>query len=208
MPHVPPPPTASPAEAKLKELTAALRKAPDSMTPEVQALVKDVSVTTGQDETSEAVQAMEGLGRAKAQLTAIKWARYQNHGAWKDFLREAMEQMTTFAQSFQEQETALVEAIQTAKAAVLAAKERSAAAQNEIEEISDGEEMDGADQPQVLQEGLTTMTTAITKLHQEAAALHSEENAPKRPRTEPNTSGLVAGGKGSRALEPFAKAGS
>ena len=208
MPEVPAPPAASPAEAKLKELTAALRKSPDSLTPEVQALVKDVSLTTGQDETSEAVQAMEGFGRAKAQLNAIKWARYQNHGAWKEFLREAMEQMTTFAQAFQEQETLLVEAIQTAKAAVVAAKERSAAAQNEIKEISDGDEMDSADQPQVLQEGLANMTTAIKKLHQEAVTLHADENAPKRPRLEPNSSGLAAGGKGSRALEPFAKAGS
>ena len=174
-PAIPAPPPISPAEAKLKELTAALRKTPDNLTPEVQALVKDVAMSAGQTETTKAVQAVEELGVAKERLSAVKWARYQNHGAWKNFLQEAMEQMTVFANAFQEQEAVLGEAVQKARAAVLAAKEKSDAAKDGIQEISDGEEMDSADPPQALQEGLQNMTQVLTKMHSEAMTLHDLE---------------------------------
>ena len=211
MPQVPAPAPVHPtshsttaAEKKLKALTAALSKQPDNLSAEVRELVKDVNTTASQEETTQAVQAIGELGHAKAYLTAIKWARYQNHGAWKAFLKEAMDQWTTFTTAFQEQEAALTEALQQARQAVKAAKDRSAELQESVQEISDGEgEMEGVEGPEALQEGLVNMQNALQNMYKEAEALHADEKPPKRPRPNPESSGLGAHGGSSKAMQPF-----
>ena len=187
--------SSSAAELKLQELAAALKKQPDSLSPEVQALVKEVAADTGKKTTDQAVEAVQELGAAKDHLTALKWARYQSHGRWKVFLKEATDLWMGYTTAFKEQELMMIDAIAKARQAVREASARSTAMKQEVEEISDGEGDVEVNEAQVtsMQEGMAQMSDALSNLHREAEALHSDEKAPKRKRLDASGNAVGSG---------------
>ena len=140
-------------DRQMKSLVAALRRRKDELPEDLQTLVKEVTVRSGQEETKLLHSAVSQHGRAKKEVSEAQAARLQMHAAWRNFLEQSVEQWTRYTAQFVEQEKQLMDRLKQAQDSLLAAKEnlgacKSAAGLIDKEEtalMSDGEEADAKD---------------------------------------------------------------
>ena len=110
-------------EKQMRSLAAALRKHQDVLPEDVQALMKDVSIRAGQQETKQLHAAVSQHGRAKREIADAQAARLNMHVAWKKFLSQSVQQWTAYTNQFMAQEKQLMERLQAAQENLAIAKE-------------------------------------------------------------------------------------
>ena len=107
-----------PADTKedkhIKSLVAALRRHQDELPPDVQALMSEVNVKAGQDETKQVHAAVTQHGKAKKEIQEAQQARHKMHSAWRNFLSQSVEQRKKYTSQFIEQEKILTERVKAA----------------------------------------------------------------------------------------------
>ena len=106
----------------MKSLVAALRRRKDELPEELQSLVKEVTVRSGQEETKILHSAVSQHGRAKKELEEAQAARLHMHGAWKNFLAQSVGQWSKYTEQFMQQERQMMERLKLAQENLLAAK--------------------------------------------------------------------------------------
>ena len=117
-------------EKQMRSLVAALRKHQDVLPEDVQALMKDVSIRAGQQETKQLHAAVSQHGRAKREIAAAQAARLNMHVAWKNFLSQSVQQWTAYTNQFMSQEKQLMERLQAAQENLTIAKENLSSSQS------------------------------------------------------------------------------
>ena len=110
-------------DRQMKSLVAALRRRKDELPEDLQTLVKEVTVRSGQEETKLLHSAVSQHGRAKKEVSEAQAARLQMHAAWRNFLEQSVEQWTRYTAQFVEQEKQLMDRLKQAQDSLLAAKE-------------------------------------------------------------------------------------
>lgn len=124
------PTSASPQEQKedpskdkqYKSLLAALRRHKEDLPDDVQLLMKEVNVRTGQEQTKLLHSAVTQHGRAKKELEEAQLARFNMHMAWRNFLAASVQQWQRYSTQFMDQEKTLTERLQTAMENLAVAK--------------------------------------------------------------------------------------
>ena len=135
LPTGPPPAQASDSkedkdkDKQMRSLVAALRKHQEALPEDVQALMKDVSIRSGQEETKQLHAAVSQHGRAKREIAAAQAARLNMHVAWKNFLSHSVQQWTAYTNQFTTQEKQLMERLKLAQENLLIAKENRSCSQ-------------------------------------------------------------------------------
>lgn len=110
-------------DKQMRSLVAALRKHQDNLPDDVQALMKDVAIRTGQEETKQLHAAVTQHGRAKKEVADAQAARLHMHTTWKNFLAQSVQQWTTYTNQFLSQEKQLMERLKQAQESLVLAKE-------------------------------------------------------------------------------------
>ena len=116
-------------DKQLRSLVAALRKHQDALPDDVQALMKDVSIRAGQQETKQLHAAVSQHGRAKREIADAQAARLNMHVAWKNFLSQSVQQWTAYTNQFMSQEKQLMDRLQAAQENLAVAKENLSSSQ-------------------------------------------------------------------------------
>ena len=88
-------------ERQLRYRVAALKKHKVELPEEVQAMVKDLSVKSGQEETKLLHPAVSQHGRAKKEVQEAQSAKLQLHSAWKSVLAQSAERWQTYTKHHQ-----------------------------------------------------------------------------------------------------------
>ena len=172
-------------DRQMRSLVTALRKHKDELPQDVQTVMKEISVKTGQDETKILHAAVSQHGRARKELEAAQAARLQLHSSWRNFLSKSVEQWKTFTTQFMEQEKAVSERVTTARESLMTAKEHlascksAAGADSREDAMSDGEET-AKDSDNVagdkIAESFKGLSTTLEGLQSQAAqAVQQEE---------------------------------
>ena len=107
----------------MRSLVAALRRHKDELPEDVQALVKEATVRSGQEETKILHSAVSQHGRAKKELQEAQAARLQMHAAWKNFLAQSVDQWSKYTEQFMQQERQLMDRLKVAQENLGAAKD-------------------------------------------------------------------------------------
>ena len=107
----------------MRSLVAVLRKHQDALPEDVQAMMKDVSIRSGQEETKQLHAAVSQHGRAKREIADAHAARLNMHVAWKNFLSHSVQQWTAYTNQFMTQEKELMERLKVAQENLVIAKE-------------------------------------------------------------------------------------
>ena len=110
-------------DRQMRSLVAALRKHQDSLPDDVQALMKDVAIRSGQEETKQLHAAVTQHGKAKKEVADAQAARLHMHTTWKNFLAQSVQQWTTYTNQFVSQEKHLMERLKLAQETLALAKE-------------------------------------------------------------------------------------
>ena len=110
-------------EKNMKSLVAALRRCKDDLPEEVQSLVKEVTIRSGQEETKFLHSAVSQHGRAKKELQEAQTARLAMHAAWKNFLAQSVDQWSKYTEQFMQQERQMMDRLKTAQENLTAAKD-------------------------------------------------------------------------------------
>lgn len=186
-------------DKQLKSLVAALRRRKDDLPEELQTLVTEVTVRTGQEETKLLHSAVSQHGRAKKQVQEAQSARLHMHAAWRNFLAQSVDQWSKYTEQFMQQERQLQDKLKHAQETLASAKEslgacKSAAglaakedasmdSEAEDPEIKDSETIAG----QKIAASFQDLATNLKLLHKQAdqaVQLEAEQNQlRKRPRT-------------------------
>ena len=173
----------------LKSLLGALKKNVDALPTEVQSLMQDANIRTTQLSTQQMVSQVKEAGKAKEQLQEAYAARQLLHSAWKDFLLEAAQRWTSFAEDFTKEDAEIAQRIEQAKENFRQAKlqltsAKSAAGMQEGAtqiESSDEEPVEPADKE--VKQGLANMTNTLQSLQQAATAMvEADQRDEKRRR--------------------------
>jgi len=186
-------------DRQMKSLVAALRRHKDELPEDLQTLVKEVTVRSGQDETKLLHSAVSQHGRAKKEVSEAQAARLQMHAAWRNFLEQSVQQWTRYTAQFVEQEKQLMDRLKQAQESLVAAKEnlgacKSAAGLTDKEEtavMSDGEEADAKDTEAIAGQKIAAsfkdLASNLQTLHSQAAQAveieAEQDQMRKRPRT-------------------------
>eukprot|EP00435_Cladocopium_sp_Y103_P036817 s356_g9.t1 len=189
-PTVPPPMTEG--EKAYKEIVAALKKSPQEMDPEVQAIVQRTSLKEGQQASVSLYSAVDDLSAARETLDIAKLARHNLHIKWKTFLSEAVQRWQKHTADFQQEERDLTDQIEAARLALSQAVKRFEESKTELGEQIVDVEAEAAMQESMpverdavgstLQNSLMTMTTQLQELQASADALVVAETSNKRQR--------------------------
>jgi len=177
-------------DKQIRSLVAALKKHKEELPEDVQQLMKEVNVRTGQEETKLLHSAVSQHGRAKKAVQEAQSARLQMHTAWRNFLSQSAQQWKNYAAQFMEQERLLTERLQAARDDLTAAKEnlgscKVAAGLEDREDTamqSDSEELTSKDAQTVagkrIAESFTNLSTSLQALHSQAeqAVMQEEED--------------------------------
>ena len=185
-------------DKQLKSLVAALRRRKDDLPEELQTLVTEVTVRSGQEETKLLHSAVSQHGRAKKQVQEAQSARLHMHAAWRNFLAQSVEQWSKYTEQFMQQERQLQDKLKQAQDALASAKEslgacKSAAGLTGKEDASmdsDAEDPEAKDSETVAGQKIAAsfqdLATNLKLLHKQAdqaVQLEEEQNQlRKRPR--------------------------
>lgn len=101
-------------DRQFKALIAALRRHTEDLPEDVQCLVKEANVRTGQEETKALHSAVTQHGRAKKEVEEAQIARCNMHVAWRNFLAASVQQWQKYSAQFLEQEKTLTDRLQQA----------------------------------------------------------------------------------------------
>ena len=202
---------------EMKKLLLSLKKDQEKLSPEVQELVKTMTIKEEKKEEKDLQFAAKSLGRARRDLQEAYEARGNLHQKWRNFLSMSVAQWQAFTTEFQTQEQAAIQQIQEARTALTQAKANLEVSQepfhsprdkenkqSDVQELMSEEETPDSG-AQKLQEGLQNLTSSLKGLHQAAEAAHAEEQAAKRARLEGQKD--VSSLPGGHALQPFASPG-
>lgn len=221
-PFVTPPPPPESKEEKEKDrqmrsLVAALKRHKDDLPTDVQALVKEVTVRSGQEETKQLHSAVSQHGRAKKEVQDAQAARLHMHSAWKNFLAQSVKQWTSYTNQFMDQEKQLMDRLKNAQEALIAAKQNlgackgaaglsdkdDAAMLSEDESVPrDAEEIAGKKIAASFQDLATSLETLHSQAEQAVQQEVEQDQMRKRPRTtEPGSAD--AGSKEDSTRTPF-----
>lgn len=205
-------------DKQFRSLVAALKKHTEELPDDVQQVMKEMHVRSGQEETKLLHSAVSQHGRAKKEVQEAQSARFQMHTAWRNFLSQSAQQWQKYAAQFMEQEKLLTERFQAAKENLTAAKEnlcscKVAAGLDEKEDHamqSDSQELVNKDSQTAagkrIAASFTSLSTSLQALHSQAGqAVQQEEEDQLRKRqriaspsepaaAEPGASKLSFGG--------------
>ena len=101
-------------DKQFKTLIAALRRHTEELPDDVQLLMKEVNVRSGQEETKLLHSAVSQHGRAKKEVEEAQLARFNMHTAWRNFLAASVQQWQRYSTQFMEQEKTLTDRLQIA----------------------------------------------------------------------------------------------
>lgn len=171
----------------MRSLVAALRKHQDNLPDDVQALMKDVSIRTGQEETKQMHAAVSQHGRAKREVADAQSARLHMHQAWKNFLAQSVQQWTAYTNQFMMQEKELMDRLKLAQENLIIAKDnlgscKSAAglaAKDDASMTSDTEDVIAKEAEsaagQQIAASFKDLATSLQALHTQAAQAVQQE---------------------------------
>ena len=183
-------------DKQIKSLVAALKRHKDELPPDLQNLVKEVTVRSGQEETKQLHSAVTQHGRAKKEVQDSQSARLHMHLAWKNFLAQSVKQWSSYTEHFLAQEKQLLDRLKNAQDALTAAKQNLGACKNaaglaeDAAMISDAEETDSKETVEIagrkIAASFQDLATNLENLHTQAEqAVQMEEEQDqlrKRPR--------------------------
>eukprot|EP00435_Cladocopium_sp_Y103_P038123 s976_g10.t1 len=185
-------------DRQIQALVAALRKHTEDLPEDIQSLVQNVNIRTGQQETKMLHSAVTAHGKAKRELQEAQLARTNLHSAWRAFLTQSAAQWQQYTDLFLQQEKQLADRMQNAKDSLIQAKENlsSTKASAGVESREDGSTMSDVDELECkdihstasakIAEGFGNLARNLQTLQKEAEELEaSEQHALKRPRTVP-----------------------
>jgi hypothetical protein len=174
-------------DRQMRSLVAALRKHQDNLPDDVQALMKDVSIRTGQEETKQMHAAVSQHGRAKREVADAQSARLHMHQAWKNFLAQSVQQWTAYTNQFMTQEKELMDRLKLAQENLIIAKDnlgscKSAAglaAKDDASMTSDTEDVIAKEAEsaagQQIAASFKDLATSLQALHTQAAQAVQQE---------------------------------
>ena len=173
----------------LKSLLGALKKNVDTLPTEVQSIMQNANIRTTQLSTEQMVGQVKQAGKAKEQLQEAYAARQMLHSAWKDFLLEAAQRWTSFAEDFTKEDAEIAQRIEQAKEHFRQARQQlstSKAAAGMPEEVtqidtSDDDLAEPGDKE--VKQGLANMSTTLQSLEKAATAMvEADQRDEKRRR--------------------------
>lgn len=190
----------------MKSLVAALKKHKDDLPTDLQNLVKEVSVRSGQEETKQLHSAVSQHGRAKKEVSDAQSARLHMHLAWKNFLAQSVKQWSSYTSQFMAQEKQLLERLKQAQDALAAAKHNlgackgAAGLSDDANMISDDEaepkdtvEIAGQKIAASFKDLASSLETLHTQAEQAVQMEEEQDQLRKRPRTsEPGSAETVS----------------
>lgn len=191
-------------DKQMKTLVAALRRRKDDLPEELQALVKEVTVRSGQEETKALHSAVTQHGKAKKEVSEAQAARLQMHAAWRNFLAQSVDQWTKYTAQFVEQEKMLMDRLKLAQENLIAAKEslgscKSAAGladKDESSMMSDSEDAVNKDSEalagQKIAASFKDLASNLQNLHSQAAQAVELEEEQDQQRKRPRTGSMEA----------------
>ena len=199
----------SPAEQKLKEVSALLKKAnQESLTPELQQFLADENKAATKKEAKTLHTAVSAMTKAREELDSAHLARSNLMAQWRAFLTMSLERFRQYTDHFQSQEQAHQEHIKNAKEKLQKAKEDFSSKEEAATLVSDeeGEAMESTKESATkILEGLTSMTASLQKLSEQAEQEQAEEERKaKRPRQkEGETTDAVMPSGEWPSMQPF-----
>ena len=198
-----------PKDKQIKTLLNALKKHNEELPPDVQALVQEATILSGQQETKQLHSAVAAHGKAKRELQEAQASRYNLHASWRQFLAQSAVQWQRYTDMFLQQQKQLEEKIAAAKEALISARESlstskvsaGVASKDDASMISDSEDLapDAVEgNASKIAQGIEQLATNLRNLHEQAQQAEQEEQqALKRPRTVPPTETPEAPGPNS-----------
>ena len=183
----------SASDQHLRTLVNLLKKNADSLSPDVQAALKEASVAEQQNATKSLHKVVNKMDQATRAHEAACLARGQLHAAWKSFVEEAVEHWTRYVEEFKEDDAKLQtrvketkDQLHLAKQAWMASKATPAEAaastteQNDAMLISDDEDVFLDQRAEKLGEGLSQMLTNLTSVKARAAEINQAEDGRRK----------------------------
>ena len=205
----------SAAEVHLKDLTAAVKRMEQPLTPDVQSALAAAQKLIVVDPTIQLQSAAAKLGNARDNLLAARRARQNLHNSWAKFLTEAVQRWNQHSEDFETKDAAHVQAIEEALEKYKNAKEimeESKAAVSasdlvEIVNIDPSEEELMTDVVPTINDDIKSMTQTFDRIRARQAET-MEGSAAKKPRTsEGDPPDGAKPPYGSASLQPFARGG-
>lgn len=186
------------AAAKYKELLNQLKKTPETLTPEVQAIVTKETVQETRGAAKSLHSAVSKMEKAQGALDAANGARLQLHSRWRTFISSAVPRWHKWIADFQQDDADLKEKIKTAKEYLESVQAEYGQQHTQFGlkapiEIVD-EEDDTVDRAAgKIMESMDCMMQSLSDVKEKADTLYAEqEKAAKRPRVDPpNADGSV-----------------
>jgi len=177
-------------EQKYKELVHQLKKTPEQLTPEVQALVTKEIVSETQGAAKSLHSMVSKMEKAQKALDAANGARLQLHSRWRTFMAAAIPRWTKWVEDFQKDDAELHDKIKTAKEYYDTIKEEYGQQQSSFHlkspiEVEDDEESSVDQAAEKIKESMASMMQSLSDVKNKADQLHAEqEKTAKRPRLE------------------------
>lgn len=178
-------------EQKYKELVQQLKKTPEQLTPEVQAIVTKETVTETQEAAKSLHSIVSKMEKAQKALDAANGARLQLHSRWRTFMAAAIPRWTKWVEDFQKDDAELQEKIKNAKDYYDTIKQEYGQQQSTFQlkgpiEIEDEEETSVDQAAEKIKESMASMMQSLSDVKSKADQLHAEQQkTAKRPRLEP-----------------------
>lgn len=178
------------AAAKYKELLNQLKKAPDKLTPEIQAIVTKETVQETRGAAKSLHSAVSKMEKAQEALNAANGARLQLHSRWRTFIASAIPRWKTWIEDFQRDDADLQEKIKTAKEYLEGVQEEYGQQHTQFGlkgpiEIADDEDNTVDEAAGKIKESMDSMMQSLDDVKVKADMLYAEqEKAVKRPRID------------------------
>ena len=190
-PSAPSPKEEQTTAAKYKELLQHLKKTPEALSPEVQAIVTKETVQETRGVAKSLHSAVAKMEKAQGALDAANGARLQLHSRWRSFISSAIPRWEKWIGDFQRDDADLKEKIKTAKEYLESVQAEYGQQHTQFGlkapiEIVD-EEDDTVDRAAgKIMESMDSMMQSLSDVKEKADTLMAEqEKAAKRPRVEP-----------------------
>ena len=175
-----------PTDKQMKTLLSALKKHNEDLPPDVQVLLQEAAIPSGQQETKQLHSAVAAHGKAKRELQEAQAARMNLHASLRQFLSQFAVQWQRYTEMFLQQEKQLGEKITTAKDALIVARETLSTTKisagvetkDDASVMSDTEDLekevaDGS--ASKIAQGFDQLATSLKTLHAQAQQAEQEE---------------------------------
>ena len=170
-----------------------LKKTPEQLTPEVQAIVTRETVSETQGAAKSLHSVVTKMEKAQKALDAANGARLQRHSRWRTFIAAAIPRWTKWIEDFQKDDAELQEKIKTAKDYCDTIKEEYQQSNLHLKgtiEIMDDDENQVDQAADKIKQSMASMMESLSDVKSKADQLHAEqEKTAKRPRLEHRGSG-------------------